>query len=190
MDSLEAFDLGFLYWFGHLHRPWLDRAAEVVTPLGDPWVLFGVGVLSVVGFLAARRPRGAAVMAVTGILAWLLEWMTKLFVCRQRPDVVWRLIRLPNEFSFPSGHALVGMAMYGALGLILSRHVRPGVLRWLVAASGIVLGLLIGLTRPYLGVHYPKDVFAGWCAGLACALLAYLAMGPAPAKVGTKGPRR
>jgi undecaprenyl-diphosphatase len=147
-------------------------------------VLFAVGALSVVGFLAVGKRRAAGVIAVTGILAWLLESMCKEFVRRQRPDVAFRPreIPLPHEFSFPSGHALVSMAMYGALGLLLSRYLRPGKWRWLVAASGIGMGLLIGLTRPYLGVHYPMDVFAGWCAGLACALLAYMAMGPPPAE--------
>jgi undecaprenyl-diphosphatase len=172
MDRLDSFDLGTLYWFGSQHRPWLDRLAANLSLLGDFRTLMAFTLLSAVAFLAVRRPRQAGTLVACGLLAWLLEWGTKLLVHRPRPDMAWRLIDLPNEYSFPSGHALASMAIYGAFALLLAPLFPRRPLRFLVLTLGFLLPLLIGLTRPYLGVHYPTDVFAGWCAGLACALLA------------------
>jgi undecaprenyl-diphosphatase len=177
MDLLEAYDLGTLYWFGKWHRPWLDALAVAVTYQGNRLVLIGVVAAAVAGLLAAGRRRQAWALLACALLGWGLEWGTKLLVGRPRPHVVWRVIDLPRSPSFPSGHALGSMAVYGGLALVLSRSAR-GWRKALMIATGVGLSLLIGLTRIYLGVHYPTDVVAGWCAGLACALLAYVLARP------------
>src|SRR5262249_6964713 len=131
-----------------------------------------------------RRRRLAVVFALTALGGWGVSESTKFLVGRKRPTVVAHLVALPTNDSFPSGHALCSMAIYGCLGLLLARVV-PRKLCWLPPALGILLALAIGLTRPYLGVHYPSDVLAGWIAGLGCALigaaLAERAAGPQPA---------
>jgi undecaprenyl-diphosphatase len=174
MDFPEAFDLGTLYWFGSWHRPWLDTLMRSVTRLGDPYVLTAVALLGVLGFLLYRRP-ASGLLAAEGVLTWLLNEGTKLLVARPRPDVVWHLVPLPHTSSFPSGHALGAAAIYVGLALVVSRYLRRRAWRVLLIAVALVLTLLIGLSRPYLGVHYPTDVIAGWCAGLALALLVYTA---------------
>jgi undecaprenyl-diphosphatase len=173
MDFLEAFDLGTLYWFGSWHRPWLDPVMVLLTHLGDFAILAVVCVAAAGCFLLARRPRVAGLLLACWLLSELLQWSIKPFVARPRPDVVWRLVPLPDSFSFPSGHALVAAAVYVALALVASGHLRRPALRVLVIAAGLLVGLLVGLTRVYLGVHYPIDVIAGWCAGLALALIFY-----------------
>jgi undecaprenyl-diphosphatase len=182
VESIGAFDLGFLYFFGSLHRPALDDFMKTVTHLGDVWPLSIGSFLLAGGLLAARRFRIATALAVSTLLALGIQNAGKALVARPRPDVAWRLIKLPNQSSFPSGHATMAMAIYGGLGLIVASRLRSIPLRLLAAGSGISLGLLVGISRPYLGVHYPIDVIAGWCAGLACALLAlHLAGGWHPA---------
>jgi undecaprenyl-diphosphatase len=188
---VEGYDLGALYWVGSWHRPWLDPVVIQLTLLGDLTVLTTV-VLAVSGlYVLRRRPVRAAALAGAGVLAWALERGAKVLVGRQRPSVAWRLVELPNEPGFPSGHALCSMAIYGALALILARSLRRPVARGLVVGAGLGLAVLIGLTRIYLGVHYPIDVLAGWTAGLACALLARGAVDkwePRPGERGASAP--
>src|ERR1700722_17474097 len=157
MEALEAHDLGTLYFFGSLHRPWLDPIVVCFTHLGDSPALVVV-VLAAVGlFLLLRRPRLAGIIVLVSLLSWGVEWAAKHLVYRPRPDVVWRLVSMPSEPSFPSGHSLCSMAIYGCIGLLASRVV-PGRWRGVVLAAGIGMGILVGLTRPYLGVHYPLHV--------------------------------
>jgi undecaprenyl-diphosphatase len=169
MEAIEAYDQGMLYYFGSLHRPWLDAAARTVTALGQQPILSLVVLAAAAGFLILRRRRAAGIVVLVAVVSAGLERSAKYLVGRDRPDVAWRLIPLPDQPSFPSGHALCSMAIYGCIGLLAARLVAP---RWrsLTAASGVALAVMIGLTRPYLGVHYPLDVLAGWTAGLACAL--------------------
>jgi undecaprenyl-diphosphatase len=172
MERLEAYDLGMLYWFGSWHQPALDQVMIRLTYLGS-WNFLATVMLAGVGvFLLNRRPRLAVVLALSAILGWGLEWGVKLLVQRPRPDVVWRLVDLPNQPSFPSGHALCSMAIYGTLGVLGARLVPSKPLAQLMRWAGIVLAVIIGLTRPYLGVHYPSDVLGGWVAGLICVGLA------------------
>jgi len=90
------------------------------------------------------------------------------------------------------------MAAYGLLGLLAAELLPPGRWRQMIMTAGLVLGVLLGLSRLYLGVHYPTDVLAGWAAGLAIALLAWeWARGqageqeitPPPASPGSRGSR-
>jgi undecaprenyl-diphosphatase len=177
MEAVQAYDLGLLYAFGARRRPWLDPAAKALTHLGDPAVTLDVALAGLGLFLLLRKPRLGMVLVLVALLAQVLEWSVKLVVVRPRPEVVWRQIDLPNDTSFPSGHALRSMAVYGCVGLLCARFLSPR-RRPPVIASGFALAILIGLTRPYLGVHYPFDVLAGWVAGLGCALLGAALAGP------------
>ncbi len=188
MDSLEAWDLGILYDVARRRQPWLTDVFRAVTVLGDPLALVLVATLGTIAFAVARRSRLAAILAATALISWGVEWGVKALVRRPRPGSVEYLIPLPNGPSFPSGHALCSMAIYGTLGLLLAHELRPGWPRYLAGGAGIALGLLIGATRPYLGDHYPTDVVAGWCAGLACALLASTAASPNVARDSVAGP--
>jgi undecaprenyl-diphosphatase len=149
--------------------------------------MLAVIVVAAVAFLAARRRHFAGIVVVVAVLASGIERLVKITVGRKRPDVAWRLIDLPPEPSFPSGHALNSMAIYGCIALLTARLV-PARWRVVVIAAGVGLSLLIGLTRPYLGVHYPFDVLAGWIAGLAFAFLgSALASPPRPDGGATRG---
>ncbi len=183
MERLEAFDLGMLYWFGSWHHPWLDRVMVAATRLGNPLVLCLVLVVGALLLLRLRRRRLAAVLVLVGLLSWALDWGTKFAVARPRPDVAWRLTELPEVPSFPSGHALCSMAIYGSLGLLCSHLARRRWQRDGLVLGGVALSLLIGLSRPYLGVHYPLDVLTGWVGGLICVAMTAALTGPRQALV-------
>lgn len=189
---MEATDQGLLYFIGSRQRPWLNELMLAMTPLGSLLVLLPVAILAALGFLIARKHRAAVVMALTEPASLALQWTLKPLINRDRPRVTWRLIDLPAGPSFPSGHALGSMAVFGALTLILLPWIQPRWARWLVAIIGFALPILIGASRPYLGVHYPADVLAGWILGLALALIArQLVHGentPAPQAQGTPPP--
>lgn len=178
MGILEAYDLGILYWFGSLHRPWLDSLVRAWTHLGDFVLLGSLTTLVFVFFLATRRYRLAGVLALVGLSSLVVEWGVKLLVQRPRPNVSWRLIDLPNEPSFPSGHSLCSMALYPTMAFLIGGLSRSRRAANLLLAAGFLVALSIGLTRPYLGVHYPMDVLAGWTAGLAIVLLTLGLTGP------------
>ena len=105
-------------------------------------------------------------------MAFLIAEVSKDVVNRKRPDVPWRIVALPKTPSFPSGHALDSMALYGAAALTIGRRLRSRWLRVFALLFGLGLPLLIGFSRVYLGVHFFTDVLGGWVIGLVLALLA------------------
>jgi len=125
-----------------------------------------VGVLCVVilsAFLYFRQVRLAALLGVTMIGMAALDFLLKLAFHRPRPVAFFG--PSPSSYSFPSGHAFGALCFYGVLAAIFAART-PGKAAksciWIVAA---VLIAMIGLSRIYLGVHYPSDVIAGYCAG-------------------------
>jgi undecaprenyl-diphosphatase len=174
MVSPEAFDLGTLFWFGSHHRPWLTGLMKAASALGNPPVASVLVAIATFALALLGRARAAAFLLLAILGGLLVSETVKWSVHRSRPDVVWREIPLPRSGSFPSGHSFISMAFFVGLALVGPRHCPPGT-RALLAAAGFALALLIGISRPYLGVHYPTDVLGGWTLGLACALWAYWA---------------
>jgi undecaprenyl-diphosphatase len=175
MEFLDAHDQGFLYFVGQFHSPggtWLDPVAVALTHLGEWWVLIPVVLLATLVLLRTGWRVRALAMLLGPSLAWGLEGLVKSQVKRIRPDVSWRVIELPGNSSFPSGHALNSMCVYALAGLLLAGAVPWPRFRRVLPLLGVGLGLLIGATRVWLGVHYPVDVLGGWTAGLGMALLA------------------
>lgn len=151
---------------------WLEEAARDVTALGGYTVL-SILIASVVGFLLIGRHYSAALLVLTATLGGLLiSTLLKSFYGRPRPDLVPHLVQVSTE-SFPSGHAMLSAVVYLTLGALLARLVEAWRLRVYFVAVAVLLSLLVGLTRIYLGVHYPTDVVAGWAAGLAWAVLCW-----------------
>ena len=152
---------------------WLEQVAFDLTALGGPTVL-GLAVAAVVGFLLLHGAvRNAVFVLVACGGGWVLNNVLKELFGRERPDVVPHL-REVMTLSFPSGHALTSAVVYLTLGALLMRVVQGRAAKFYLMAVAVLTTILIGLTRIYLGVHYPTDVMAGWLIGMSWALACWL----------------
>jgi undecaprenyl-diphosphatase len=146
--------------------PALTAAMRLITTLGSEYFLLPLGAI-LVWRLAKRGARQAAYLLVAGSLsAEAVLQLLKALIHRPRPELFFGL--MPAEtYSFPSGHAFVPAVFFGILAGILAAGAR-----W--RAAVVALAALLGLSRVYLGYHYPSDVVAGWA--LAVVWLAVCAM--------------
>jgi len=137
---------------------------RIVTALGYYWVV--LPLLAVVVFLFYRRGwrLSAVLLSVSTAGSIMLTTVLKAVFERARPELFDSGYHA-SYYSFPSGHATVAVGFYGMLTLILAYRLR-GFARWAVLLSGVLVVLLIGFSRLYLGVHYPTDVLAGYLAAL------------------------
>ena len=159
---------------GHPVGPaWLSQAARDITALGSVSILMMI-TLAVGGFLVLRRKlmeAGLLTLAAIGGLA-LSEAMKTVFG-RARPPEIYRIVDAYNP-SFPSGHALLSAVVYLTLGAMLARATDLRRERGYIMTAAILVALLVGATRVYLGVHWASDVLAGWCLGAAWATACWL----------------
>ncbi len=158
-----------------LGPPWIEELARDVTALG------GVGVLTfftiaVAGFLWLQRKQGMTVFLIASIGSGVaLSSLAKSLFDRPRPDLVPHGSYVYTA-SFPSGHSLMAAVTYLTVAILVARSFLQRRTKIYVMALAVVMTLSVGLSRIYLGVHWPTDVIAGWAAGgawaLACAALA------------------
>jgi len=171
-------------WLFHLFRnasdpsaplgpPWLAEAAAEITALGGYPVIV-LAVLVVVGLLLVTRRYGPALYTVLSVgIGALASHVLKEVYERPRPTLVEHL-DIVHTASFPSGHAMVGTVAYLTLAALVARFVADWRVRIYVVSVALFMAVLIGLTRVYLGVHWPSDVAAGWALGAAWASVAWL----------------
>jgi undecaprenyl-diphosphatase len=148
---------------------WLPEAARDVTSLGS-MVVLGIITITAVGYLfLAGRSAMAWLMLIAVVGGVVISDLLKLAFGRTRPDVVAPVARVFTT-SFPSAHATMSAITYLTIGAILARsQASPTISVYFLSLAGF-LTVLIGVSRIYLGVHYPTDVLAGWCIGAAWAL--------------------
>ena len=115
-------------------------------------------------------------MAAASLGSWLLYSSLKLIFQRPRPDLP-HLVPA-GGYSFPSGHATATAALFFTLALVYCRHSGSRSGRVLVLSIAALLALLVGISRVYLGVHYPSDVVAGWAAGGLLAIVIAMLLRP------------
>jgi undecaprenyl-diphosphatase len=153
---------------------WLRGAALDITALGSASVL-GLVVGAVVGFMLLQGlTRTAFLVFVASTGGLVLNSLLKELFQRPRPEIVPHL-REVLTLSFPSGHAMTSAAVYLTLGALVMRVADRPVTRMFCMGFAMFLAGIIGVSRVYLGVHYPTDVLAGWLVGLSWALLCWLA---------------
>ena len=142
----------------------------------------GVGVLTlltlaVCGFLLMQGRRRATALVLASVVGGVvLSSLLKLGFDRPRPDLVPHG-SLVYTASFPSGHAMMAAVVYLTLGALLARVQSERRLQVYLLALAVLTTVAVGISRVYLGVHWPSDVLAGWTAGAAWALACWLAAG-------------
>jgi undecaprenyl-diphosphatase len=166
----------------------LRNPADLADPIGPPWVeemmrdFSGLGSTAVLTILTAavvaylllagKRRAGLVVFLSVGS-GQLLSTVLKLFFERARPDLVPHATVVYTS-SFPSGHSTMSAVVYLTLGALLARVEARRRVRVYLVVLGAVLTFLVGVSRIYLGVHWPTDVIGGWTIGAAWALLWWL----------------
>ncbi|MDD6380428.1 MAG: phosphatase PAP2 family protein [Lachnospiraceae bacterium] len=152
-----------LYWFQSIHNPVLDRIEPFITLFGDAgifWILLTVAILI---FVKDKRVGITCALALASEA--IIVVILKNTVCRSRPiwldPTVQMLVKIPKDYSFPSGHSAASFSV--AVSIFLYKK------RWGIAA--IILAALIAISRMYLFVHFPTDVIVGTLIGISMALI-------------------
>jgi len=152
---------------------WLVEVGRDVTAFGSPMVV-ALLTAAVLGYLWLQRRYGALWFVVVATIGGgLLSRLLKEVFARERPEplpCLW-----VSSPSFPSGHAVLAAVVYLTLGILLARLEPRLLLKTYFLGVMMALAFLVGLSRVYLGVHYPTDVLAGWTVGLVWGLLCWLA---------------
>ena len=179
-NSARAFDTEILLAFreaGQTDNPigplWFEEAMRDITGLGSTIVLVMVTAVTIFYLLLIGRWRTALLVLVTVGGGQILSSLLKLGIDRPRPDLVPHLVDV-QTLSFPSGHAMMSAVTYLTLGSMLAGIVPGRATRIYVLGVAVLITLMVGVSRIYLGVHWPSDVLAGWCAGFAWAMLCWL----------------
>lgn len=160
----ESFQLDttVLLYLHRLANPLLDRVMLIITSLGNPEFVFMI-IVGSAGWLLWRRQFDEVKILIVACLGTLvLNQGMKLLFARPRP-VLWPSLLHETSFGFPSGHALGSMVLYGLLAYFYAFH-RPYYAQKIYIGTTILI-LLIGLSRLYLGVHFPTDIIAGYGMG-------------------------
>ncbi|MGV3651537.1 MAG: phosphatase PAP2 family protein [Devosia sp.] len=173
--GLEAFDTAILMAFrdpGNVDNvigpAWVHEMVRDITALGS-FAVLGIVVVAACGYLLMAGKRSSAVLILVSVLGGtLLSTVLKMGYDRPRPD----LAVMSHQFtaSFPSGHAMLSAVTFLTLGAILAGIAPNRRLQIFAVTAAILLTLLVGTSRVFMGVHYPSDVLAGWSIGAAWAL--------------------
>ena len=149
--------------FLHRHAtPVLDSIMLAATRMGDAQILGGLVALELVALMYTRHNRDAIFTAIAIGGAAVLNPALKAGFQRPRPQL-WATLTPEQDFSFPSGHAMGSLAVVLALVVLAW----PTLWRWSVIVLGTIFVVFVGVSRIYLGVHFPSDVLAEWGAALA-----------------------
>jgi undecaprenyl-diphosphatase len=164
--ATREFDEAVLRWAAQRRSPALDSIMRDITALGSATVLLLLAGAAATFLWLTRHHLSALLLALAVVAAAVLNLVLKALYDRPRPDVVPWVVEVVTP-SFPSGHALGAFAIYGTLAYLVGRLEPARRLRtatWIIAALII---LAVGVSRVYLGVHYPSDVLAGFIVAVA-----------------------
>jgi len=151
---------------------WFEESMRDLTALGGTAVLL-LASLAVIGFLLLQRKHGMALLMVLSVGGGLLlSTLLKQGFNRPRPDLVPHGSYVMTA-SFPSGHSMLSAVVFLTVGSLLARYTGTRRLKIYVLSLSVLATLLVGLSRIYLGVHWPTDVLAGWSAGASWALICW-----------------
>lgn len=152
--------------------PWVAEMVRDISGLGGIAILTCVTICAGLYLVMLRKSGQALFLVLTVILGTLLSNLLKHGFGRPRPDLVPHGSYIFTN-SFPSGHSMMAAIVYLSIGILLARAHASYALKSYFIFTSIFVTLLIGVSRVYLGVHWPTDVMAGWLAGGVFAVMAY-----------------
>lgn len=157
-----GFDRTILLWIHQFANPTLDRIMLNVTRLGNPSTVVLIASSALVILWWRRYRQEAKIFLLDCLGGAILSYGLKLAFSKPRPQL-WKLLISEKSYSYPSGHALGSMVLYGFLAYLLGTHY-PKYARVFYSIAAILIAA-IGLSRLYLGVHWPTDIMAGYGVG-------------------------
>ena len=157
-----------------LGPPWFEHAVAELTTLGGTTNLTLIALVVILFLLIQKRLASALLVVVALGGGALISETVKMLFARDRPPLIYRAVETTNA-SFPSGHAMLSTITYLTLGALLAQVMPKKRLKSFVFAVAVVLALIVGASRVYLGVHWFTDVLAGWSLGAAWAMICWLA---------------
>jgi undecaprenyl-diphosphatase len=168
--EVRGLDLSILTAVAKMRRPWLTGVAVDITALGSLALVVLISVVALCLFLSLENRLAAWQLFLNTAGAGIWTGITKNAIERARPEEVTHLVQVTG-FSYPSGHSLVSASLYLTMALLAARHLPTRKGRVLLFVLAIAIISLVGMSRVYLGVHYPSDVASGVLLGVAWALL-------------------
>jgi undecaprenyl-diphosphatase len=168
--EVHGIDSSVLTAVAKMRRPWLTGVAVDITALGSLALVALISIVALCLFLSLGNRLAAWQLSLNTAGAGIWTAITKNAIERARPVEVTHLVQV-SGFSYPSGHSLVSASLYLTMALLAARHLPTRKGRVLLFVLAIAIISLVGMSRVYLGVHYPSDVASGVLLGVAWALL-------------------
>ena len=168
--EVSGVDRTILIGFAKTRTPWVTMVAVDLTALGSVTLVVLISTIALCVLLLLKDRLGALQLVAASVGAGILTTTVKDYVDRPRPEVVTQLIQV-SGLSYPSGHSLAAASLYLTVAILVCRHLQRTGHQIAILAMTVAIILLVGISRIYLGVHYPSDVASGISLGAAWALL-------------------
>jgi undecaprenyl-diphosphatase len=168
-NAAEA-DRAILRWMSDRRTPTLNGVMVGITTFGSRTFLASLIVVTLAILIVRRERREVIHLVVASLGLGALVWVTKGIVERARPTEVAHVVNV-SGFSYPSGHSAATATLYLTMAVIAASHLRTRAAKAALVAGVALLVALVGLSRVYLGVHYPSDVLGGMSLGASWALM-------------------
>lgn len=162
--NLQWFDDPIREWVYSIRNPALTEVLKVITYMGN-WQTITLLCIVLLLFRKTRLRYGVPVSA-GAIFVTIFNRIIKLIFKRPRPEESLHLIE-EGGYSFTSGHSITSMVVFGLLIYLVRKYVKNRKAANILIAALAVPWIFIGLSRIYMGVHFPSDVLAGWALGAA-----------------------
>ncbi|MCE5285444.1 MAG: phosphatase PAP2 family protein [Pelosinus sp.] len=161
--AMNSFDDSFIWLIRYFTSPVLDTIMIIISDIGfgTSYIVIVSAVFLLLVYLKRWREIGALAICLAG--GAILSFLLKNLFHRARPESFW--VVPETGFSFPSGHALATMCFYGMVAFLIMRCISSWRGRMAIATLAVIMSVAVGISRIYLGVHYPTDVIAGYAAG-------------------------
>lgn len=169
--EFTQFDVGILHFLYDYRNPILNSFMIFITDFGAD-IMLALWVILIISLIYKKYFREGVLLGFVLSMTAFINFMLKLLIQRPRPQ--FHPLIIENGFSFPSGHAMDSFVFYMTLVYLLYHLTKKKLLTIIAGILASVLVLTIGISRVYLGVHYPTDIIAGYTAGLCWMLIVFL----------------